>query len=145
MQQEVINFYEGKYYLLSNFSAHAIEYDGETWMTSEHAYQAAKYFDLNIREKVKRAPSAFLSREFGQTKEGKKSNWEEQKVAVMKEIMRAKALQHADVREMLLSTGEIEIVKNHPDDFFWGSGADGSGQNVMGKIWMELREEFRST
>ena len=55
-----INFYEGEYYLLSNFSAHQVEYGGELWMTSEHAYQAAKYHDPAVREKIKRAPSAFL-------------------------------------------------------------------------------------
>lgn len=138
-----INFYEGPYYLLSNFSAHQVVFEGETWMTSEHAYQASKYQNKEMREKVKNAPSAYLSREYGQAKEGKIENWDEMKVEVMKNIMREKALQHKDVMDALLSTGESVIIKNHPEDYYWGTGLNGTGKNVMGIIWMELREEFQ--
>ncbi len=137
---EPIKFYEGKYYLLSNFSSHQVEYNGEKYLTAEHAYQAAKFKDPAIKKKIKNAPSAFLAREFGQTKEGRKENFD--KVTVMKEIMRAKLSQHKDVREILKATGEAVIEKNHPEDYFWGTGADGSGENMMGKIWMELREKI---
>jgi N-glycosidase YbiA len=137
-----IRFYEGPFYLLSNFSAHKVVFEGVEYMTSEHAYQVAKFRDPVIRERIKSAPSAFLAREFGQAKEGMTEGWNEKKVFVMKEIMRAKMLQHEDVREALRSTGDAPIEKNHPDDSYWGTGADGSGENVMGKIWMELREEL---
>ena len=70
-------------------------------------------------------------------------DWNEKKRAVMKEIMKAKALQHKDVQTMLLSTNESIIVKNHPLDYYWGTGEDGSGKNVMGEIWMEIRSELR--
>lgn len=132
-----VRFYN-PYELLSNFSAHQVEYRGETYMTAEHAYQAAKFADSAIREKIKQAPSAFLAREYGQAEDGRTPGFN--KVAVMKEIMKTKALQHADVREMLLKTGGATIEKNHPEDSYWGTGADGSGENVMGKIWMEIRE-----
>jgi hypothetical protein len=79
-----------------------------------------------------------LAREFGQVKEGMTDRWNEKKVMVMKEIMRAKMLQHEDVREALRSTGDASIEKNHPDDYYWGTGADGSGENVMGKIFLSF-------
>ena len=139
---DVIKFYEGEFYLLSNFSAHQVMYSGVEYMTSEHAYQVAKFEDPTMREKIKNASSAFLAREYGQSKEGLTSGFD--KVAVMKEIMRAKLLQHQDVREKLLATEDALLEKNHPRDYFWGTGKDGSGKNIMGQIWMELRSEIKN-
>ncbi len=134
-----IKFYEGEYYLLSNFSAHRVMFEGEEYMTSEHAYQVAKFCDPEVRRKIKDAPSAHLAREYGQSEFGRTPNFD--KVDVMKRIMRAKLQQHDDVRAALRATDGEVIEKNHPLDYFWGTGEDGSGQNVMGKIWMELRNE----
>ncbi len=47
---------------------------------------------------------------------------------------------HRDIRDILLSTGNAEIVENSPIDFYWGCGADGSGKNMLGKILMEVRD-----
>jgi hypothetical protein len=47
---------------------------------------------------------------------------------------------HADIREVLLSTGNELIVENAPGDYYWGCGADGSGKNRLGQILMEVRE-----
>lgn len=137
-----INFYEGKYYLLSNFSAHRVVFNGVDHQTAEHAYQYEKFSDSAIKDKIKNAASAFLARQYGQTNEGKVDDWEDKKVEVMEQIMRAKMQQHQDVKQVLKETGELEIVKNHPDDYFWGSGADGRGENIMGKIWIKLRKEI---
>ncbi|TAL20189.1 NADAR family protein [Patescibacteria group bacterium] len=139
-ETEKIKFYEGSYYLLSNFSAHKVEYKGVLYMTAEHAYQVAKFKNPIVRKKIKEAPSAYLAREYGQLQTGRKENFD--KVTVMKEIMRAKLCQHRDVRELLRQTGNAEIEKNHPDDYFWGTGTDSNGQNIMGKIWMELRKKL---
>lgn len=109
-------------------------------MTAEHAYQTAKFKDQILRKKIKEAPSAYLAREYGQIKDGQLKNFD--KVVVMKEIMQAKLYQHKDVQEMLKRTGDAEIQKNHPDDNFWGTGFDGRGTNIMGKIWMELRKKI---
>jgi hypothetical protein len=47
---------------------------------------------------------------------------------------------HADIREVLLSTGNELIVENAPGDYYWGCGADGRGKNRLGQILMEVRE-----
>lgn len=136
-----VNFWEGKYYLLSNFSAHEVEYLGVRYKTAEHAYQVAKFQEATQRERIAQAPSAFLAREYGQELEGRAADFD--KVSVMKAIMRVKLEQHVDVRAALLETGDAEIRKNHPDDSYWGTGAEGIGENMMGKIWMELRDELK--
>ncbi len=34
---------------------------------------------------------------------------------------------HADIRSVLLATGDQTLVENAPNDYYWGCGADGSG------------------
>ncbi len=135
-----IKFYEGPFYLLSNFSAHKVVFEGEEYMTSEHAYQVSKFSDIEIRKKIKEAPSAFLAREYGGSKNGRKEPFD--KVSVMEKVMKAKLEQHDDVKRMLIKTADKIIEKNHPEDYFWGTGENGSGENMMGKIWMKIRKEI---
>ena len=59
------------------------------------------------------------------------------------EIIRAKLSQHEKVRKTLLETGNKDIVENSPTDAFWGIGSDNKGENVLGKLWMRLREELK--
>lgn len=63
----------------------------------------------------------------------------------MNAIIHEKAKQHEEVRVKLLETGDVEIIENSTDDFFWGCGNDGTGQNNMGKIWMQIRNELVTT
>jgi hypothetical protein len=55
----------------------------------------------------------------------------------------AKFASHADIRELLLSTGDREIVENAPGDRYWVCGKDGTEQNRLGFLLMELRKEIR--
>jgi len=68
--------------------------------------------------------------------------WYDERVAAMEQILKAKARQHEDVREMLKRTGNRTIVENSPVDNFWGIGPDGKGENVVGKIWMKIRDNL---
>lgn len=61
----------------------------------------------------------------------------------MKEILLAKAIQHEEVRNALMETGNSEIVKEEPRDSYWGTGPDGKGRNELGKLWMEIRNELQ--
>ena len=46
---------------------------------------------------------------------------------------------HQEPRSLLLSTNGEEIVESAPEDYYWGCGADGSGQNKLGKLLMQVR------
>jgi predicted NAD-dependent protein-ADP-ribosyltransferase YbiA (DUF1768 family) len=41
----------------------------------------------------------------------------------------------------LRESGHEDIVEDSPTDYFWGEGADGTGQNMLGKLWMKIRAE----
>lgn len=138
-----ILFWGGGFDCLSNFAAYNLEYQGENWMTSEHAYQAAKFTDKKIIEKIKNAPSAMAAFTLGRKFISEyRQNWFQVRVSIMEEIARAKLNQYLDIKEKLLESGEREIIEASPEDAFWGWGPNKGGENQMGKIWMKLRDEL---
>ncbi len=140
-----ILFYEEEYYMLSNFSSHAVIFNDLLYMTSEHAYQAAKFTDSTIAGKVRDARSAHLAKRLSKEFHNEiQQGWEKIKVSKMEEIIRCKLEQHEEIQEALRRSGQAEIIENSPTDYFWGCGADGSGGNQLGKLWMKLRSELVS-
>jgi ribA/ribD-fused uncharacterized protein len=71
-------------------------------------------------------------------------NWDEVKHDIMKSIIREKIRQHEFVQEKLLATGDRHIIEVSPVDSYWGWGPDRKGENHLGHIWMELREELKT-
>lgn len=64
----------------------------------------------------------------------------------MREVIGAKFKGGSEeLREMLIATGERELVEGNVwNDTFWGvSLRTGKGQNQLGKILMEVREELK--
>lgn len=142
MEDQVL-FYGGKWGCFSNMSSYAVEIDGVLYMTSEHAYQAAKFSDPELQQRIIAARSGFeakmLSLEFDSFVP---TNWNDIKLDVMEKILRAKLEQHPHIREKLLETGDRDIIEASPHDDFWGWGAEKNGQNMHGKLWMKLRSEI---
>ena len=136
-------FYEGTRYFLSNFSAFKVVWRDVEWMTSEHAYQAAKFDDEEIVAHIRNATSAHEAKKIGRAHPGKeRQDWNEVKVATMEEILRAKLAQHPYIQRKLRESGEWHIFENSPRDSFWGRGPDWKGENHLGKLWMKLRAEM---
>lgn len=138
-----IGFYEREFYPLSNFSSFQVEWNGRTWPTSEHAYQAAHFFDTapNLVEEIYRARSAHEAYTTAKANaEHAPPDWEEKKSAIMSDICWHKLIQHSYVQRKLLQTGEFPLVEDSPKDEFWGWGSDGNGRNELGRIWMKLRD-----
>ncbi len=134
-----------KYFL--GFSAHSIVKDGVSYPTVEHAYHCMRYTDQNVVEEIRTAASPLLAWRISQKYKDKQlADFPERKREVMKELYRLKLEQHEDVKEALLKSKGLQIVKHitsgPPADGFWDDGTDGLGRNESGKIWMELREEI---
>ncbi len=140
---EPVKFYEGPFYMFSNFASFAVVWRGKLWPTSEHAYQAAKFNHPTLQEGIRKATSAHMAKKIAeQYDEQKRPDWHEVNVAIMEEILRAKLEQHPYIREKLIKTGERKMIEDSPKDAFWGRGPDHQGQNHLGRIWMKLREEI---
>lgn len=112
------------------------------WKNVEAAYQSQKTLDPKECEAIAEAVTPREARDLGQ-KVTMRSDWDQVKYKVMLECVQAKFEQHKDLQELLLSTGNEELVEDSSIDYFWGCGADGTGQNNLGKILMEVRKELR--
>ena len=86
--EKQIFFYEHEFYVFSNFSSFALEWKGELWMTSEHAYHSEKFDDEKIIEEIRNARSAHDSQKIANAHKNKyRNNWNDIKLNIMKEIL----------------------------------------------------------
>jgi len=139
-------FYEQDFYVLSNFSSFRVTWKDIDFDTSEHAYHCEKFFTtvVGIAHDIQRARSAHEAFKIAeQNKEYRRSDWDDVKVGIMRDILRAKAEQHEYVRRKLLATGDRELIEDSWRDDVWGWGTNRDGQNLLGKLWMEVRTELR--
>jgi hypothetical protein len=141
--EKQIFFYEHEYYVFSNFSSFQLEWKGILWMTSEHAYHSEKFEDNELIEQLKNTRSAHDAMKLAYTNKDKyRKDWDDIKLKVMKDILRAKIEQHSYVKKKLLQSGDKELIEDSWRDSYWGWGPNKDGQNNLGKIWMELRGEI---
>ena len=138
-----IRFYSTKdeFGEFSNFAAFPFTLDGKEWPTSEHYFQAQKFTLEDYREQIRQAPSPMIAARLGRSRAVPiRGDWEEVKLTVMRAAVRQKFATHPELTALLLSTGDEELVEAAPKDSFWGCGANGTGQNWLGRILMELRQ-----
>lgn len=140
-----VYFYTPKFYVFDNFSPFVIKIWGKEFMTSEHAYQWKKYENLypDIAKQIFEAKSPNDAKKIADANKDKLTDeWHKIKVSIMEEILTAKTNQHEKVKRMLIETANKTIIENSPVDNFWGIGPDGNGQNMVGKIYMKLRDDL---
>lgn len=148
---ERVRFYEHDFYVLSNFSAFTLMWRGIRFDTSEAAYHWEKFpgdtgDEVLTRHFIQTAASAHEAFKIaGYNKQHRRSDWDEVKVEIMLDILRAKASQHEYVRRKLLATGDRELVEDSWRDDYWGWGPNRDGQNMLGKLWMQVRAELRAS
>ena len=127
---------------LFSFDEPRIVVNGEEWAGSEAYFQAQKESGLpSDHETVKRLmKNADPMEAFGIGRRySRRSDWFDVNVDVMRKAVRAKFTQNEVLKDLLLSTGNHPLVQVKPGDWFWGTGADNNGKNMLGVLLMELR------
>lgn len=140
-----IKFYRTneKYGPFSNFSRHSVELKGKSWPTSEHYYQAMKFLDEDVQEKIRLCKSPGAAAAMGRDRSlPLREDWDEVRDEIMRDVVYAKFTQHEDLKELLLNTEHEHIIEDSPVDFYWGCGHDGTGKNMLGRVLMEVRESL---
>lgn len=141
-ERDVIDFFREEYEFLSNFYPAKMWYEGILYQNAEAVYQAQKCADPEERKKFARLYSdeaKRLGREVAL-----RSDWEDVKVPVMEQIVRAKFTQHPRLAKRLVETGDKPLFEgNYWHDVFWGIDLrTREGENLLGIILMALRKEF---
>jgi ribA/ribD-fused uncharacterized protein len=61
----------------------------------------------------------------------------------MSKALNAKFSQHAELKALLLSTGDARLVEHTENDSYWGDGGNGRGRNMLGQLLMQVRAHLR--
>jgi ribA/ribD-fused uncharacterized protein len=127
----------------SNFAPFWIDLDDARWPTVEHYYQAQKFTDPQLRSAIRQAGKPVIAKSLAdKNKAAMRPDWEAVKDEVMYRAVRRKFELHAELRALLLATGDEEIAESAPNDYYWGVGREGTGQNRLGKIIERIRAEL---
>jgi ribA/ribD-fused uncharacterized protein len=148
----MIDRFDGRYNFLSNFYSVKIEHQGIKYPTLEHYYVSMKVKNdqqidgkyitmIDCRELIAKMPDPGKVKQFGKIIKVRR-DWNDVKLDVMLWGVREKFKQE-DLKQMLLDTGEQELVEGNTwNDTYWGI-CRGEGQNNLGKILMKVRTELR--
>jgi len=153
----MINWFRDEFAFLSNFHLVKLTYGTYSkrrmgvpvevpgvYSSVEHAFQAAKTLDLEMRYTVSMAPSARAAKVFGRQL-SLRPEWEQKRLDIMRELLRLKFPPGSNLARMLILTDPESLEEgNKWHDNFWGRChcprcAGKGGQNWLGKMLMELR------
>ena len=141
---------------LGNMSPYPVVHDGKEWRTTEALFQALRLAPPNpVRELIREEKSPMGAKMIAKKYADQRTvtALSEEDLNIMKVVLRLKVNTHVHLKKELLDTGDaliVEDVTKRPGGTgtFWGAAlqADGAwvGDNHLGRLWMELREELRS-
>lgn len=141
---------------LGNMARFPIIFENQEWLTNEALFQALRFAeDDPIREDIRQARSPMTAKFLAKSAEAMArmviEPQSEADVENMRLVLRIKIGQHSSLRRQLLETGDAVIIEDctkrqRGSGLFWGAARDDEGwrgQNVLGELWMELREELK--
>jgi len=142
----IISF-RGDHRFLSNFWVCDVEHEGNTYKSSEHAFQAAKCTVRAEHDEIAAAKTPRKAKILG----GKyclRDDWEQIKAQIMWKIVQAKFEQNYTLRQKLLQTGDLVLVEGNKwhDNVFgvcYCDNCNGHGLNLLGRTLMYVRDQLR--
>lgn len=144
---KIIDCFDGEYAFLSNFHPSQIRINCITYPTIEHAFQAAKTMDFDIRNEIAAASTPGIAKRMGR-KVALREDWEEVKDIIMKNLIHEK-FKDKELAKQLLATGDAELIEGTTwHDNYWGNCTcekckNIEGKNMLGKILMQEREYLK--
>jgi ribA/ribD-fused uncharacterized protein len=138
-----IDHFRNEYFFLSNMSDSPITLaDGLTYPRVENAFHALKTSTLEGRRQFVDI-SGKAAKALGRKVPLDVQQWNAARVGFMHALLQAK-FSIPPLRQALLATGNAVLEEGHVGDKFWGT-VDGKGENMLGKLLMQVRDEIRST
>ena len=141
-----IEFYKefGDFGYLANYSNHGFTVDGVYYPTVEHYYQASKFQDKKIIQKILKCKSPKEASIIGRDRKNPRiPNFRNMKNDKMYEGVYYKFSQNKDIRSKLIETRNQEIKEMSVKESYWGVGPNLDGENHIGQILMKVREQIK--
>ncbi|PZT71938.1 MULTISPECIES: NADAR family protein [unclassified Streptomyces] len=120
----------------------SIDIDGIVYSSVSHAYWSLSVADSTVQAAVAAADTSYSARKLAAAAT-RREGWEHARTAVMTTLLRAKYVQHPDLAEILLETGDATLVYDDVDSDFWGDNA-GRGRNWNGRLLELVRSELHA-
>lgn len=153
-QDQVISFTKVAFPFgwLGNMSPHPVVHNGRPYRTTEalfHCLRFQNHPEIAERIRAERSPMGAkrVSREhFAELSEGELAR----DIEFMRICLRLKVQQHPELAKQLVGTGDLPIIEDvtrRPRGKRWGMALEGGewvGENLLGVLWMELRQELRA-
>lgn len=142
----MLEFYKefGELGYLANYSNHGFTIDGVYYKTVEHYYQAMKFDNDEIRNKIIKAETPKEASNIGRDRNNKRiDNFKDIKNEVMFNGILEKFRQNRDIAYKLVETRNRDIAEATIDEYYWGIGKNKSGENNIGKILVKVRERIK--
>lgn len=126
-----------EYRWLSNYFLCRVEWEGRVYGSAEAAYHSGKYPAADRDVFMRLDPDA--ARKLSRAKPYDTVAWEARKVPTMRQVVWAKFSQNPELANKLLATRDRYLEEtNWWGDKIWGVYR-GEGQNLLGKIIMDVR------
>ncbi len=139
----MIDRFTGPYAFLSNFFPAPVAYDGVTYPTTEHAFQAAKTLDRSTRAAIQACARPAEAKHLGRACT-LRPHWNTLRLDVMRSLIQQKFAAGTTLAQQLLDTDSRPLVeRNTWGDDFWGV-YQGQGHNHLGLLLMQHRAELRA-
>lgn len=152
---EAVVFYKTKEEFggLSNMaSGYPLYLNGVRILTAEALYQACRFPHMpEVQREIIAQHSPMTAKMKSKPhRKDSRSDWDEVRYKVMRWCLRVKLAQnHEEFGRLLLATRDRPIVEQSRKDDYWGAkttdeiGDTLIGQNVLGRLLMELREKLK--
>lgn len=144
INNDPIVVFKGEYRFLSNFeplSSPIFDDARIPYFTVENAFQAQKTMDLHMRREIQRLTPA--KAKIAGRRVALRAGWDELRVAIMMQLLLQKFLNNPSMAELLLKTGQRELIEgNDWGDKFWGV-CGGVGLNMLGRLLTHVRYMLR--
>ncbi|MEO0443225.1 MAG: NADAR family protein [Pseudomonadota bacterium] len=135
-----------KQHFFATVSNHSFQLEDRVWPTAEHYYQAHKFEGLPYEKIILTANTGRQAHKAGNRwLKRKVHGWKDKRRLWMTRALYRKALEYEQVKNALLATNEALLIETSLYDHYWGIGRDQRGQNMLGKVWMDIRNKLQQS
>lgn len=130
---------------LSSCSAYPIVLEDKNWLTVEHYLQANLVASSILSGQIEKAESGRQANAMARPwYRFKRKGWKNMRRVLLTRALYTKVQMYDDVAKALLETGDQLIVETSQYDHYWGVGRDQRGDNMYGKVLMDVRSKLQS-